>query len=206
MKKLIITLATLAMALTAQAKPYDAEYWAHFNFEEAQRRQKQGNYEDAVTFYKRVIEGLPGSILAKRAQNELDTRPELLRVQAGDTWTNRVIAGLLAERNKTSQSKKSHNKTSTTHTDNKPKFAECGEPPADAETVARRYLLEEALKDPDSAKIIFIKVEPSTRSRKDDPCWYVRFKVNARNSFGGYTGWQPVLVYINSNGKVDHVY
>jgi hypothetical protein len=88
-------------------------------------------------------------------------------------------------------------------------YADCGPPPANAEAITRRYLLEEALIDPDSAKITFIKVEPSILEpygRKPNPCWTVKFKVNARNSFGGYTGWKTVLVDIDRNGKAVDVF
>jgi|SRR5581483_3319445 len=89
--------------------------------------------------------------------------------------------------------------------------AECGKPPADYKTIATRYI-RNVLKDPDSAKISIESVERWTAGsipvRGTDtpvnPCWAVVAFVNAKNSFGGYTGTHKMIVYLD-NGKAVNV-
>ena len=64
--------------------------------------------------------------------------------------------------------------------------------------------LQNTLKDPDSLKL---KCEPARkgwgrqfRERKPDYGWIVPCSVNAKNSFGGYTGPKPYIFLFTSQG------
>ena len=68
-------------------------------------------------------------------------------------------------------------------------------PPADREKQERDLILS-VLKDPDSAKLAFLSVEKDAiqkqlLSPEAVPVWVSNVSVNAKNSFGGYTGAQP---------------
>lgn len=67
-------------------------------------------------------------------------------------------------------------------------------PPADREKQERDLILS-VLKDPDSARLAFLGVEKDAIQRQvlspdAVPVWVSKVSVNARNSFGGYTGAQ----------------
>ena len=50
-----------------------------------------------------------------------------------------------------------------------------------------------ALKDPDSAKYIFYKPVRAYTASTKVVFWMVRVDVNAKNSYGGYTGYKPFI-------------
>jgi len=86
--KMSVIFAVAAFVLTActtQAGEWEGEGWARKLFQVAQAREKQKYYQDAIDLYKQVIEQVPGSKLANRAQqriNELRATPEMVREQA----------------------------------------------------------------------------------------------------------------------------
>jgi hypothetical protein len=69
----------------AQTPTKAAEWWACVLFNTARGREKPGYYQDAIDLYKQVIERVPGSKLALRAQqrvNALRATPEIVREEA----------------------------------------------------------------------------------------------------------------------------
>lgn len=85
MKVIFAIAAVVVTACTTQGGEWSGEGWARKLFQEAQNREKKKYYGDAVGLYKQVIEQVPGSELAKRAQqriNELRATPEMVREEA----------------------------------------------------------------------------------------------------------------------------
>lgn len=79
------------------------------------------------------------------------------------------------------------------------------QPPADREEQERRFILS-VLKDPESARLAFLGLEKDAipaeyASPKAVPVWVSRVSVNAKNSFGGYTG-SKVWRIAWQNGKI----
>ena len=80
--------------------------------------------------------------------------------------------------------------------------------PADAEASVRRYL-KYTLKDPDSMKGFEIS-EPRLgkyyggmfNGFKKVPSWYVCFGYNAKNSYGGYTGYKSYVAFFEGNAII----
>jgi hypothetical protein len=69
----------------AQKPTKEDESSARFLFNTAREREKPGFYQDAIDFYKQVVETVPRSKLALRAQqriNELRATPEIVREEA----------------------------------------------------------------------------------------------------------------------------
>jgi hypothetical protein len=67
-----------------------------------------------------------------------------------------------------------------------------GKPPVDYRSAVEQYF-EENLKDPDSRKVTYGPA-PTTGA--------VCGKVNAKNTYGGYTGAEPFLAYFDAAGKI----
>jgi hypothetical protein len=85
MKTRLFLLAIALIGYAAQTPTAQANQFAHLWFQEAQRREKQTFYQDAIDLYKQVMEMEPGSKLAIRAQqriNELRATPEIIREEA----------------------------------------------------------------------------------------------------------------------------
>ena len=59
-----------------------------------------------------------------------------------------------------------------------------------------------ALKDPDSAKYIFYKPVRAYSASTKTVFWMVRVDVNAKNSYGAYTGYKPFLFARKTNGGI----
>lgn len=68
----------------------------------------------------------------------------------------------------------------------------CAREPTAGERATIREGLLDKLKDPESARIGKLSVGPT----RDKPGVAVCGEVNARNSFGGYTGMQPFLGFM----------
>ena len=88
--------------------------------------------------------------------------------------------------------------------------ADYGVYPNDYEQQIRQYL-NDTLLDPDSAKIritpprkVFKIYETDDRPSQPKyyPCYLVCAEVNAKNTFGGYAGWQPQR-YRFTNGSME---
>lgn len=60
------------------------------------------------------------------------------------------------------------------------------------------------LKDPDSVKVLRLSAKPPEPSRGSRPGTVVWVECNAKNSFGGYTGVQPILVLFH-NGVIEDI-
>lgn len=76
-----IGLAVVLIACTATEAASESEELARFFFREAKNRERQHYYQDAVMFYKKVIDQVPRSELAKRSQdriNHLRATPEMM--------------------------------------------------------------------------------------------------------------------------------
>lgn len=82
-----------------------------------------------------------------------------------------------------------------------PDPSSAGAAPSDYQAVVKAWL-ENNLKDPDSAKIEEVRGPRVGAQLVDrgflghlwgDPAWWVCYKVNARNSYGGYTGYHRYL-------------
>jgi hypothetical protein len=85
MKTRLFLLAIALIGFAAQTPPTQADQFARLWFQEAQHREKQTYYQDAIDLYKQVMEMEPGSKLAIRAQqriNELRATPEIVREEA----------------------------------------------------------------------------------------------------------------------------
>lgn len=95
---LIARATGVAIALTAcltRAGTPQSEQLARMQFSEAKNREKQHYYHDAIMFYKQVIDEVPGSELAKRAQeriNQLRATPELIADAAKEAERKRKQA------------------------------------------------------------------------------------------------------------------
>jgi outer membrane protein assembly factor BamD (BamD/ComL family) len=81
-----VRLAIALIGCAAQMPTTQADqWWARVLFQEAQQREKQKYYQDAIGLYKQAMESEPGSKLAKRAQqriNELRATPEIQAEEA----------------------------------------------------------------------------------------------------------------------------
>ena len=86
--------------------------------------------------------------------------------------------------------------------------ADFGQYPENYKSIVKNWF-EELLKDPESARYKFDN-KPIKAYTRNPPVegggvvhfgYYVKVKVNAKNSFGGYTGWQEYRLLIR-NGKV----
>lgn len=75
------------------------------------------------------------------------------------------------------------------------------------------YYMASRLKDPDSAKYRYLHA-PIKAYVNDGLIrggevvfvgWLVPFEVNAKNSYGGYTGWEPYTAYYQYGGAVTNV-
>jgi hypothetical protein len=82
-----------------------------------------------------------------------------------------------------------------------------GEPPTMVfQEVMIKSLISSMLKDPDSAKFQF--GEPyknyviSYRDGKTEYGWIVKVAVNAKNSFGGYTGYQTYTILVRDEKMI----
>ena len=75
--------------------------------------------------------------------------------------------------------------------------AEYGPPVKDYQATIRSHM-ETTLKDPDSAKYDFYRAPVKAYSGRPPLYgWGTCFKVNAKNSYGGYTGMQQYFVLIS---------
>lgn len=63
--------------------------------------------------------------------------------------------------------------------------------------------LETSLKDPDSLKLM--QVCPPKQSKKDPLVWIVRFSLNAKNSYGGYSGARAMEAHFK-DGKILYIH
>ena len=63
--------------------------------------------------------------------------------------------------------------------------------------------LKTSLKDPDSLKLM--QVCPPKQSKKDPSIWTVRFSLNAKNSYGGYSGERAMEAHFK-DGKILYIY
>lgn len=77
--------------------------------------------------------------------------------------------------------------------------ADFGPPPPANHQAVEMALIRERLKDPDSAKFQFGQVmreaiQPKLASPDAVPVWVSGWKVNAKNSYGGYNGFEPWAV------------
>lgn len=86
-----------------------------------------------------------------------------------------------------------------------------GPPPADAEAAVRAHM-ETVLRDPESARYKFEAVhkayahEPLTSGGKFAWAGHrIDFAVNAKNGYGGYTGFQHYIALF-SNGRITRTY
>src|SRR6266404_5267723 len=71
------------------------EQWARTLFNQAKYCEQQHYYDEAIMFYKQVIDQLPGSGLAKRAQdriNQLRAMPEMIAAAAKEADKKRKQA------------------------------------------------------------------------------------------------------------------
>lgn len=59
-----------------------------------------------------------------------------------------------------------------------------------------------ALKDPDSAKFIFYKPVRAYSASTKTVFWMVQVDVNAKNSYGGYTGYKPFIFARKTDGGI----
>ena len=91
--------------------------------------------------------------------------------------------------------------------------ADCGRPPANYKAMATNYL-KSVLKDPYSAKIQIVGVENwnagiipvhETPEVAVEPCWAVIAFVNAKNSFGAYTGTRKMVVWMLEDQVINAV-
>lgn len=85
-------------------------------------------------------------------------------------------------------------------------LARCGPEPgrAVAEGVAKAAIGALHLKDPGSAQITDIRVDGPTKWPDPDGVhlgWQISFWLNAKNSFGGYTGPQKYLALLRADGQ-----
>lgn len=64
--------------------------------------------------------------------------------------------------------------------------------PDNYKSLIKNYFIR-ALKDPDSAKYIFYKPVRAYTASTKIVFWMVRVDVNAKNSYGGYTGYKPFI-------------
>ena len=85
-----------------------------------------------------------------------------------------------------------------------------GAPPPAGHASAEENFIKARLKDPESAR--FQRKEPhrgtipaSQASARAVPVWIVEVNVNAKNSYGGYTGYQ-LYQFSYSNGKLVAVF
>lgn len=82
--------------------------------------------------------------------------------------------------------------------------ADCGSPPPPGWRAALESALRATLRDPDSGVFRFAEPEKvGTKAGDGAPfefLWKVYYEVNARNGFGGYTGFQSGAVYFK-DGK-----
>lgn len=90
-----------------------------------------------------------------------------------------------------------------------PDLAAAGESPADYDRQVRAYF-EENLKDPSSAIVKEARAPRRAAHRLDggfrgrlwsDPAWWVCYKVNAKNSYGGYVG-NHLYMFAFVNGQI----
>jgi hypothetical protein len=90
-----ITVAIALIACLARAGTRESEQLARMQFGEAKNRERQHYYHDAIMFYKQVIEQVPGSELAKRAQERitiLRATPEMIADAAKEAERKRKQA------------------------------------------------------------------------------------------------------------------
>jgi len=79
-------------------------------------------------------------------------------------------------------------------------------PPADYRDTGEAFI-KRLLKDPESARFEWIgeprheAIQPAFASPHATPVWVTPVRVNARNSFGGYTGFEPFALAWK-NGKI----
>ncbi len=79
-------------------------------------------------------------------------------------------------------------------------------PPADYRATGEQFI-RHLLKDPDSAKFEWVgepqheAIQPAFASPRATPVWVTTVQVNAKNSFGGYTGAEP-FVLAWSHGRI----
>jgi hypothetical protein len=79
-------------------------------------------------------------------------------------------------------------------------------PPADYRATGEAFI-KRLLKDPDSARFEWVSeprheaIQPAFASPHAMPVWVTGVRVNAKNSFGGYTGAEPFALAWK-NGKI----
>jgi len=79
-------------------------------------------------------------------------------------------------------------------------------PPADYRSIGEAFI-RRVLKDPESAKFEWVgepkheAIQPAFASPHATPVWVTGVRVNAKNSFGGYTGFDPFALAWK-NGKI----
>ena len=73
--------------------------------------------------------------------------------------------------------------------------------PDNYKSLIKNYFIR-ALKDPDSAKYIFYKPVRAYSASTKTVFWMVRVDVNAKNSYGGYTGYKPFLFARKTDGGI----
>ncbi len=86
-------------------------------------------------------------------------------------------------------------------TDAELQAADCGLKPVFHRSMAK-LVFDSALKDPESARITYHELQKGwVFEGADDPgafCWKMPVSVNAKNSFGGYTGAQTWVFWFNN--------
>lgn len=96
--QLIARAIAVTIALSAcltRAGTHQSEDLARMLFGEAKNRERQHYYHDAIMFYKQVIDKVPGSELAKRAQEritQLRATPEMIADAAKEAERKRKQA------------------------------------------------------------------------------------------------------------------
>jgi len=79
-------------------------------------------------------------------------------------------------------------------------------PPADYRSIGEAFF-KRLLKDPDSAKFEWVvgprheAIQPEFASPHAIPVWVTAVRINSKNSFGGYTGFDPFALAWK-NGKI----
>jgi hypothetical protein len=84
--------------------------------------------------------------------------------------------------------------------------ADCGPPPLPGWRAVLESALRASLRDPDSGVFRFAEPEKvGTKAGEGAPfefLWKVYYEVNARNGFGGYTGFQSGAVYFKDGERI----
>ncbi|MCX8602608.1 MULTISPECIES: hypothetical protein [unclassified Gilliamella] len=65
-----------------------------------------------------------------------------------------------------------------------------------------RNFFATSLKDPDSAKFVFYKPVRAYSASTKTVFWMVQVDVNAKNSYGGYTGYKPFIFARKTDGGI----